>query len=104
MFGIISWIMSGIVSGIIWRRLDQEGLEILHIRLLPDRDVHAEKIIIGKVPDIVVKPKKAVKNAPGVLWFYGGGYITGMKEMKGMKGMVYVPRAIDLVYIGITFG
>ena len=99
--------MSGIVSGIIWRRLDQEGLEILHIWLLPDRDVHAEKIIIGKVPDIVVKPKKAVKNAPGVLWFYGSGYITGMKEMKGMKGMkgmVYVTRAIDLVYIGITLG
>ena len=87
--------------------MDQEGLEILHIRLLPDRDVHAEKIIIGKVTDIVVKPKKAVKNAPGVLWFYGGGYITGMKgmkRMKRMKGMAYMSRAIDLVYIGITLG
>ncbi len=31
------------------------------------------------------------KNAPGILWIHGGGYMTGMKEM------VHMSRAIDLV-------
>jgi len=65
------------------------------IRLWPDREIHAETIRIGKVPAIIVRPKVPVKKAPGVLWIHGGGYILGMKEM------VYMSRAIDLVK---TFG
>jgi len=42
------------------------------------------------VPLIVMKPKRAVENAPGVLWIHGGGYVFGMKEM------VYMSRAVDL--------
>ena len=57
----------------------------------PDADMTAEKIRIGRVPALVVKPKKPVRNPPGVLWIHGGGYITGMKEM------VYMGRAMDLV-------
>ena len=63
----------------------------MNIKLRPDSDVRTEKVNIGKVPAIVVKPVHPVKNAPGVLWIHGGGYITGMKEM------VYMSRAIDLV-------
>ena len=62
-----------------------------NIRLTPDRDVRAEKVRIGKIAALVIRPKTPVKGAPGVLWIHGGGYITGMKEM------VYMSRAIDLV-------
>jgi acetyl esterase/lipase len=36
-------------------------------------------------------PKHHRKDAPGVVWIHGGGYILGMKEM------VYMSRAMDLV-------
>ncbi len=35
--------------------------------------------------------EERAKRPPGVLWIHGGGYITGLKEM------VYMSRAIDLV-------
>lgn len=62
-----------------------------HIRLKPDEDVREERIRIGGIPAIVVRPREAVHNAPGILWIHGGGYILGMKEM------VYMSRALDLV-------
>lgn len=34
------------------------------------------------------------KNAPGILWIHGGGYMYGMKEM------VHMSRAVDLVKKG----
>lgn len=37
-----------------------------------------------------LKPPEAVK-ATGILWLHGGGYIVGMKEM------VHMSRAVDLV-------
>ena len=40
---------------------------------------------------LVLSPEDGGKNAPGVLWIHGGGYITGMKEM------VYMSRGVDLV-------
>ena len=40
---------------------------------------------------LVVAPKILKKNAPGILWIHGGGYMAGMKEM------VHMSRAIDLV-------
>ena len=60
-------------------------------QLKPDADMAVDKIRIGKISSLVVKPQKPAPEAPGVLWIHGGGYITGMKEM------VYMGRAMDLV-------
>ncbi|MBE6016980.1 MAG: alpha/beta hydrolase [Lachnospiraceae bacterium] len=51
------------------------------------------KITCGnnRIPLLVLSPESGAKDAPGVLWIHGGGYITGMKEM------VYMSRAVDLV-------
>lgn len=73
-------------------------------KLFPDKDVKCIKINIprrdgGHIPALVVSPKFRKDNAPsnvsngapGVLWIHGGGYMTGMKEM------VHMSRAVDLV-------
>ncbi len=44
-----------------------------------------------KVPLLILKPLSEPKNAPGVMWIHGGGYMTGFKEM------AYIGRAADLV-------
>jgi len=44
-----------------------------------------------QMPALVVSPKPPKENAPGILWIHGGGYMAGMKEM------VHMSRAIDLV-------
>ena len=58
-------------------------------------DVRVNKVRIpaGKrtIRALVVSPKVERPNASGVLWIHGGGYLTGMKEM------VFMSRAIDLV-------
>jgi len=43
------------------------------------------------IPALILSPEGGAKNAPGVLWIHGGGYVTGMKEM------VCMSRAADLV-------
>ncbi len=43
------------------------------------------------VPLLILSPEKGARDAPGVLWIHGGGYVTGMKEM------AYMSRAVDLV-------
>ena len=40
---------------------------------------------------LVLQPRTPRENAPGVLWLHGGGFATGMKEM------VFMSRAVDLV-------
>lgn len=65
-------------------------------KLFPDMDVYCTKIHIprrdGKyIPTLVLSSKVKAKNAPGILWIHGGGYMTGMKEM------IHMSRAIDLV-------
>ena len=65
-------------------------------RLFPDKDVTCTRISIpcrgGRhMPALIVAPKILQKNAPGILWIHGGGYMAGMKEM------VHMSRAIDLV-------
>lgn len=40
---------------------------------------------------MVLSPKEAPRQATGVLWIHGGGYIVGMKEM------VHMSRAVELV-------
>lgn len=58
-----------------------------------DLKVKKVKIAAGAqhIPALVVGPRTPVNNAPGVLWTHGGGYLTGMKEM------VFMTRAVDLV-------
>ena len=43
------------------------------------------------MPALVLSPTRPHADAPGVLWIHGGGYATGMKEM------VFMSRAVDLV-------
>lgn len=62
----------------------------------PDKKINCISVCIprrdGKIiPALVLLPKARRKNAPGILWIHGGGYITGMKEM------VHMSRAVDLV-------
>lgn len=54
--------------------------------LRPDKDIHVEKI-----PALILSPESGTRNVPGILWIHGGGYFVGMKEM------VYMSRAVDLV-------
>ena len=69
----------------------------MHIKLWPDREIRVEKKHVGHVPVLILRPKYAAEGKPGVLWIHGGGYITGMKEM------VYMSRAADLVKkFGVT--
>lgn len=63
--------------------------------LKPDPGIRVKKIHIpcGRrhIPALVLSPETPVPQATGVLWIHGGGYILGMKEM------VHMSRAIDLV-------
>lgn len=61
------------------------------IRLWPQKDIRVRKIRIGRIPTLILMPEVPRTNVPGVLWLHGGGYMTGMKEM------VYMSRAVDLV-------
>lgn len=45
----------------------------------------------GSIPALILLPKNGAKKATGILWIHGGGYIAGMKEM------VHMSRAVDLV-------
>lgn len=65
-------------------------------KLFPDKDVNCTQIHIprrdGKyISTLVVSSKAKSKNVPGILWIHGGGYMTGMKEM------IHMSRAVDLV-------
>lgn len=61
----------------------------------PDKDISVPTIRIptasGSIPALMLSPKAGTKNAAGILWIHGGGYIAGMKEM------VHMSRAVDLV-------
>lgn len=63
--------------------------------LKPDKDIHVEKVKIQaadhKIPALILSPKSGTSKAPGILWIHGGGYFVGMKEM------VHMSRAVDLV-------
>ena len=63
----------------------------MRYRLRPDSDVRVEKKRIGRVPVLILRPAKFPSIPVGVLWIHGGGYMLGMKEM------VYMGRAMDLV-------
>ena len=65
--------------------------------LKPGMDIHVEKLRIGKIPVLILRPKIPREKSPALLWIHGGGYFLGMKEM------VYMSRAANLVNrFGIT--
>ena len=68
----------------------------MYISLEKPEDVNAEIVRIKtsdkkSIPVIIVTPQERREGAPAVLWIHGGGYFSGMKEM------VYMSRALDLV-------
>ena len=67
---------------------------MINIRLSDPRTRTEKKRIIvngNPVNLLIVRPKEKTAPGPGVLWLHGGGYATGMKEM------VFMGRALDLV-------
>ena len=69
----------------------------MYIKLRPDGDITVQKERIGGVPVLILRPAKTDRVPAAVLWIHGGGYIFGMKEM------VYMSRAADLVKkFGVT--
>ncbi len=63
----------------------------MYFRIRPDDDVRVQKLRIGMVKTLVVRPARRPEIPVTVLWIHGGGYIAGM------KGMVFMSRAMDLV-------
>ena len=63
----------------------------MKITLRPDKDIQVQKIRIGRIPALILRPVKRSSIPVAVLWIHGGGYVTGMKEM------VYMSRAVDLI-------
>ena len=65
------------------------------LSMRPDPQIRVEKITIPsghrRIPALVLSPKTGAAPSAGVLWIHGGGYILGMKEM------VHMSRAVDLV-------
>ena len=61
----------------------------------PDPEIRVQEITIPagrrRLPALVLSPTTVPVRATGVLWLHGGGYILGMKEM------VHMSRAVDLV-------
>ena len=60
----------------------------------PDPGIRVQAVRIPTENDgmyaLLLSPIAAPKNAAGILWLHGGGYIAGMKEM------VHASRAVDL--------
>lgn len=70
---------------------------MMKIKLTPDKTIRVQKIKVGHVPVLILRPLNQPESDISLLWIHGGGYITGMKEM------MYMSRAIELVRnYGIT--
>ncbi|MBQ9031273.1 MAG: alpha/beta hydrolase [Parasporobacterium sp.] len=61
------------------------------MQLRPDRDIRVSKVKTGKISSLILRNKSGLQEEPGILWIHGGGYFLGMKEM------VYMSRAAELV-------
>ena len=69
----------------------------MRIKLTPDRGLRVEKTRLNGVPTLILCPAEREPANVGLMWIHGGGFITGMKEM------VYMSRAADLVkQYGVT--
>ena len=70
---------------------------LMKIKLWPDKAIRVQKSRIGHVPTLILRPANRSSVPVSVLWIHGGGYVTGMKEM------VYMSRAAELVRMfGVT--
>ena len=63
----------------------------MKVKLWPDKDLAVKHVKADRVPLLVIRPAQGLQRRIGVLWIHGGGYVTGMKEV------VYMSRAMDLV-------
>ena len=65
------------------------------LSMKPDKDIRVRKIHIptarGGMPTLLLSPLAPSGSTAGILWLHGGGYVVGMKEM------VHMSRAVDLV-------
>ncbi len=69
----------------------------MKIRLWQDKDISVQKRKLGGVPTLILRPVSREPIRVGLIWIHGGGFITGMKEM------VYMSRAADLLKMyGVT--
>ena len=61
----------------------------------PDPEIRVQELTSPagrrRIPALVLSPTTVPVRATGVLWLHGGGYSLGMKEM------VHMSRAVDLV-------
>ena len=77
--------------------LSKTGAEKVYIKLWADRDIRVKKMKIGRVPVLTLESAMRPVIPVGLLWIHGGGFITGMKEM------VFMSRAVNLVRrFGVT--
>ena len=63
----------------------------MRISLRTDKDLKVTKIRVGRVPVLVLRSANRTTVPVSVLWIHGGGFVTGMKEM------VYMSRAADIL-------
>ncbi len=72
-----------------------KGELIMEIEWGKPKDIHVRKVFVRsnghRMAMLVLSPKERSGKVPGILWIHGGGYATGMKEM------VYMSRAVNLV-------
>ncbi len=69
----------------------------MRIKLTPDKGLRVEKARLNGVPTLILRPANREPAQIGLMWIHGGGFITGMKEM------VYMSRAVNLVkQYGVT--
>ena len=67
-------------------------------RMKPDPEIQIRETRVKNIPILILQPKNGGEEpTPALLWIHGGGYFLGMKEM------VYLSRAKDLVKkFGVT--
>ena len=63
----------------------------MRIKLTPDKGLRVEKARLNGVSTLILRPANREPANIGLMWIHGGGFITGMKEM------VYMSRAANLV-------
>ena len=55
------------------------------LQLWPDKDIQIHKAKAGRVPLLILQPRHPKKDAPGVLWIHGGGYMDREKLLEFLK-------------------
>ncbi|MBQ4514488.1 MAG: alpha/beta hydrolase fold domain-containing protein [Anaerolineaceae bacterium] len=69
---------------------DAIRLQFMHM-LKRNDSINVQKIRIGRVSTLILRPVHISPIRVGLLWIHGGGYMSGMKEM------VYYSRGADIL-------